>query len=577
MTGSSGGGRRSRRVFLQGVAATTAVIAWSPAFRVATASAEVPALPAGLPPGMDCHRQAFRNWSNEIVVDQVWTAVPRHARDLTAIADWAVEHGFRVRARGAMHSFSPITIMPGQDPAGVLLVDTTEHLTRVRVSRRERTVTAQPGVRMEALLSALQARGLGLANAPAVGEITLGGALAIDGHGTSVPASGEQPVAGQTYGSLSNLVTSVTAVAWAPERRRYELRRFDRGDEGTGPLLAHLGRALVAEVTLRVAPAQRLRCQSFVDVPADELLADPATATGRTFASYLDDHGRAEIIWFPFTDRPWLKVWSVAPRRPRGSRMVTGPYNYVFADSIPTQLSDIVGQVVRDGRATPAFCRAVAVATAAGLRATRSSDLWGWAKDVQLYAKPTTLRYGIDGYVVLARRADVQQVVHDLCAKHRALVEEAHERGEHPVNGPIEIRVTGLDRPEDCEVPHAATPSLSALRPRPDRPEWDTAVWFNALTFPGTPGSLDFFAELERWIFDHFDGSWAAARVEWSKGFAYTGAGAHTDDGVLQATIPAAFPSGPGRADGWDAARDRLHELDPHGTFGNPFLDRLLS
>jgi FAD/FMN-containing dehydrogenase len=527
--------------------------------------------------GMDLYRQAFRNWTQDIVVDDVWTAAPRAAEDLVRAANWAVEHGWRLRARGSMHSWAPLTVVPGQDPSRVLLVDTTQHLRAVRVDAAARTVRAQPGVLLDDLLAEMQAHGLGFAATPAVGDITLGGALAIDGHGSVVPAVGERAVPGHTYGSLSNLVTSLTAVVWVPEHDRYELRRFERGAAGSSALLAHLGRALVTEVTLRVAPNQRLRCQSTVEVPVEEVLAAPGSGARRTLASYLDRHGRAEVIWFPFTAAPWLKVWSVAPRRPAASREVTAPYSYTFADAIPTQLSDLLGEVLRgNGAATPAFCQGVAAVTAAGLLATGTTDLWGWSKDVLLYTRPSTVRYAVNGYVVHCRRADVQRVAHDLYARYRALVEAAAARGEHPMNGPIEIRVTGLDRPGDCLVPGAEAPALSALRPRPDHPEWDTAVWFDAFTYPGTPGSLALYRAFERWVFDHFDGRWAQARVEWSKGYAYSAAGAQTDEGVLRRTIPSTFPSDPGRRNGWDATRRRLDALDPHRTFSNPFLDRLL-
>ena len=43
---------------------------------------------------------------------------------------------------------------------------------------------------------------------PAPGDITLGGVLAINAHGSAIPGTGETPLAGQTYGSLSNLIRS---------------------------------------------------------------------------------------------------------------------------------------------------------------------------------------------------------------------------------------------------------------------------------------------------------------------------------------------------------------------------------
>jgi FAD/FMN-containing dehydrogenase len=51
-------------------------------------------------------------------------------------------------------------------------------------------VVAQTGVTMEALLGFLEAAGLGLVAHPGPGNLSLGGVLAIDGHGTGIPVRG---------------------------------------------------------------------------------------------------------------------------------------------------------------------------------------------------------------------------------------------------------------------------------------------------------------------------------------------------------------------------------------------------
>ena len=72
--------------------------------------------------------------------------------------------------------------------ADYLLVDTTQHLTNISISTSviPATVTAQTGVTMDTLLAALGAKGLGLTANPAPGDLTLGGVLAIGGHGTAI-------------------------------------------------------------------------------------------------------------------------------------------------------------------------------------------------------------------------------------------------------------------------------------------------------------------------------------------------------------------------------------------------------
>ena len=83
---------------------------------------------------------------------------------------------------------------------------------------------------MDVLLQDLENAGLGLTAHPAPGDITIGGALAIDGHGTAIPADGETIIPGHTYGSVSNLILSLTAVVWSASQRQYVLQTFGRSD-----------------------------------------------------------------------------------------------------------------------------------------------------------------------------------------------------------------------------------------------------------------------------------------------------------------------------------------------------------
>jgi FAD/FMN-containing dehydrogenase len=113
---------------------------------------------------------------------------------------------------------------------------------------------------------------------------------------------------------------------------------------------------------------------------------------------------------------------------------------------------------------------------------------------------------------------------------------------------------------------------ISSLAPRADHPEWDVAIWFDALSFPGTPDANAFYQELEEWMHQHFSGT-TAVRPEWSKGWAYTGDGPWTRSEMLTSTIPDGFRA---RTRGWDEAIEILDQLDPHRVFSNAFLDRLL-
>jgi FAD/FMN-containing dehydrogenase len=142
------------------------------------------------------------------------------------------------------------------------------------------------GVTMDALTSTLAAAGYGFCAIPAPGDITVGGALAINAHGSAIPGTGETMLSGHTYGSLSNLILSLTAVVWDSSAGQYALKTFQRPDPDIRAFLAHLGRAFVTSVTLQLAASQNLRCQSWVDISAAALFAPPSSARSSSFASY---------------------------------------------------------------------------------------------------------------------------------------------------------------------------------------------------------------------------------------------------------------------------------------------------
>ena len=90
-------------------------------------------------------------------------------------------------------------------------------------------MTAQTGVTMDTLLASLGAKGLGLTANPAPGDLTLGGVLAIGGHGTAIKATARRRISGKTYGSVSNLVLSLTAVVWNAATSQYAAARRSAG------------------------------------------------------------------------------------------------------------------------------------------------------------------------------------------------------------------------------------------------------------------------------------------------------------------------------------------------------------
>lgn len=530
--------------------------------------------PPGFPADVPLARRPYENWATTIRCDGLWTCRPRTAAEVVRVVNWAHGAGWTVRPRGAMHGWSPLVVTADTTRSTrTVLLDLGE-LRRVEVLGARGAVRAGAGATLLTVHEALQAHGLGLASFPATGDPTVGGALAIGAHGAVVPAAGESPAPGHGFGSLSNLVLELTAVAWDPAAGRYVLRTFRRDEADTSALLVHLGRACVVDVVLRAGPAVRMRCQSITDVPARELFAAPGSP-GRTFERFLDDSGRVEAIWFPFTERPWLKVWSIAPTKPAASRAVGSPYNYPFSDTIPLPVARLADLLVTGlAASTPTFGALQYEVSRAGLAATASGDLWGWGKDVQLYIRASTLRVDELGYGVLCARADVQRVLHLLTTEHERRLDAARAQGRFPINSAVELRCCSVDRADDAGVPGARVPALAATAPRTDRPEWDTVVWVNVLTLPGTAGSNGFYRGLERWMHATFDGTWATLRPEWSKGFAFTATAPCADPEMLDTVLPGLVSAGRPQDEGFSWAQERLSALDPHGVLDNPFLRR---
>jgi FAD/FMN-containing dehydrogenase len=457
-------------------------------------------------------------------------------------------------------------------------VDTAQHLDQVWVGGQAgaATVTAQAGVTLDRLWEALGSVGLAVGSTPAPGHLTLGGALAIGAHGTALPAPGAGPRPGWTFGSLSNAVLSLEAVAWDPGTGRYALRTFAREDPAIGPLLVHAGRAFITSATLQAGEDVHLQLRSFTDIPAAELFAPPANAGARSFQAWAAQAGRVEVTWFPFTGEPWMRVWSLAPDQPGQAVALDGPYPFTFANWISREDSAYTAAVLRDDPGwTPTFLALAMAAVRAGLVLTRTADVWGPSRFTTLHVQPSTMRYHVSGHAILCRTGEIQRVVSELYAYVNGALETCRARGEFPVNGPMDLRVSSLDRTSDVVAEAPREPLLSPLRVRPDHPLWDCVVWVEILTLPGTQGAGRFYTDLEGWLLENYRGDYAAVRLEWAKGWAYTPRGAWTAAPILAGHLPESFTSGYPSGEDWSAAVRGLQALDPAGVYGNAFLDAL--
>lgn len=520
-------------------------------------------------PDVPLYAQDFENWSKELRAPALLTCAPRSAQDVADIANWAAAYGWRVRPLGCMHGWSPLSIT-GDTTADspVVMLDTKVNLAAIALAESALpAVRTGAGATLEAVMTFLEGEGLGFGSSPAPGDITVGGMLAINAHGAAAPAAGETGTPARVFGSMSNRVLSLEVVAWSEALKKYVVRRYARRDAEMSALLVSLGRAFITEATLACEPNPNLRCVSRVDIPAAEMFG-PAGSYGRTLASFVDQTGRVEAIWYPFTDKPWLKAWSVAPVKPLTSREVSQPYNYPFSDQIPDTLAELARACVTGQPQSAPLVGATAYSvSAAGLAGTAAFDLWGASKNVLLFIRPTTLRAHDSGFVVNTSRKYLQQVVHDFTSKYSELLAQYQAAGRYPINVALEIRVNGMDAARDVGA-QAQRAALSSLAPRASQPAWDTTIWLSVLALTGTPDMFAFCRELERWCVSRFSGTWAGFRPEWSKGWAYTDTAGWADREALAGYIPAAF-------DAWKGAMKTLRALDPQGIYGTGFSDEL--
>lgn len=531
--------------------------------------------PINFPPTIPIKTGNYRNWANALTVPNLWIAIPSNENDVVTLANWASQNKFKLRASGYMHNWSPLTVTKANSKQNVVLVKTTVHLKNIHpptlISPSKYEVTIQAGASMFQLLAFLEEYGLGLYAAPAPGDLTIGGVLAIGGHGTGVPYEGEIIPPGHAYGTLSNLVTSFKAVVWDTTSHRFILKTFQRSDVEAKAFLVNFGRTFITEVTLMVGLNYNLRCESSSTITSDELFSQ--VPGPRTFSHFLKQSGRVEAIIFPFTKRPWLKVWTIAPVKPILSRHVTSPYNYPITENIPERVNALMRHIAEGNSGLTAKLGEIELAVVEkNLLTTASNDIWGLSKNLLLYVKPSTLKLSESGYAVITTRANVQKVLNTFHNYFKKLVDSYKQDGNYPINGPVVIRTTSLDKPD--VVTNSDPPAFSVIHPVHGHPEYDTVMWINVLSMPGSPNVFEAMSQLESFMWNEYEGTYASIRPEWSKGWAYTKESAWSNTDVYRNSVPSTFLNN--KDSQWNWAVRILNKYDPNRIFTNAFLDELL-
>lgn len=578
----------SRRKFLGGAAATAAATTILPGckFVAGSGSNTIPE-PPEFPQAIELYQQAFINWARETKISGVWFCSPQTAEEVLTVANWAKEHGYRLRPMGSGHGFAPTLLPRGHDGQKVVIVNTHDYLNSIVVNDSDsvKSVSCGAGAYLEDICAELEKFDLGFYHTTAPGGVSIAGVLAMNAHGAAVPQQGETLQPGHSWGTLSNLVLEITAVAWDENLGAYTLKTYQRDEPEIGPLLTSLARAFITSVKIQVGPNLKIRLKSRMDLTADEVLAMPENETENSFSNLSDQFGTMDIIYYPFNPENlvWLKSWTVTPEKPETSREVTEPYKLSDGVKMSPWQADILSSTLRTfPRIVPQFNK-TSIDSLKSMMAnddpeTKIHDLWGSAYTTTLYVQPETPRLTVAAWGVIVARKDMQRALAEWYQFFSGLLAEFKARGMYPYSGPVELRAHGVERTEDVLIPNAVEPTLSGARPHPDHPEKDTIIWYAINNNVDQPGAKEFNTRLEEWFYSNY-AEYGLVRPEWTKCYAYTAdgefSGAWTNEHILKTVYPQSWSDGYPSDNTWHTAATQFKTMDPHGVFTNSHLEKL--
>ena len=578
----------SRRKFLGGAAATAAATTLLPGckFIAGSGSNTIPE-PPEFPAGIELYQQTFVNWARETKISGVWFCSPRNGEEVLEVANWAKDHGYRLRPMGSAHGFAPTLIPRGHSGENVVIVNTHDYMTDIVVNADDdvKSASCGAGAYIEDICAELEKFDLGLYHTTAPGGVSIAGVLAMNAHGAAIPKTGETLQPGHSWGTLSNLVLEITAVAWNEAAGAYELKTYQRTDPEIGPLLTSLARAFITQVKIQVGPNLKIRLQSRVDLTAAEVLAMPENETANSFSNLSHEHGTVDIIYYPFNpdNLVWLKTWTVTPEKPDHAREVFEPYQLSEGSVTPVWQADMLGSTLRTfPRIVPQFNKTSVDALVDMMTnedpETLINDLWGSAYTNTLYVQPMTPRLTVAAWGLVVARENMQRALGEWYQYFTELLADFQSRHEYPYVGPVEIRAQGLEYTDEVLIPGAVEPTLSGARPHPDHPEKDIIIWFAINNNPDQPLAAEFNTRLEQWFYSNY-ASYGLIRPEWTKSYAYTAdgqyGGAWTNDEILTEVYPATWTEGYPEDNNWHTATAQFNAMDPHGVFSNSHLDKL--
>lgn len=541
---------------------------------------------------------------------------------------WCLDTWFRFAGRqDDTPKFCYVKLPSG---AAAALLDLPADAPAELVGAGAKLAVVSTGSSMLEFSQALADQGFYLCVPTAPGVLSVGGVVAIGGHGSGVSsaASGRLGVPGYAFSSVSNQMLWMDTLAYDPGQKSYGFKRVSRADPATAAewsaMACGLGKTFAVRMAFLVYPLARNQLKARVlqlnhFVAASTLMGSDGTAPG-SLQYLVDNYGGFEPIQYPtYTDEfyaggdfVWTKTWSyhpegsdfadvsvfhkdaatgqtvASPLQPAWCGEVNAPYNYHWTATVPCPASTaLIDTLIVNPALTPTITQGAAVITAlpdsAGGGATGTpadngrTALWSDTNlNVYYFVEPTTVRAYDWSYAVQCRRDQIQAVVNIFHTESLALFRAFQDQGKYPVMVAGEIRLVELD-----VSPSAAWsyPALSCptpgLQPQGVDPAGMVCVYLSWLSAYAHPGYWDFCAQLEDRLFFGADAQYNgyAWAPEWSKGWACTGDGPYLSDTKL-ARIRANFNNG-ANTNAFTAATACLVASDPQNLFYSRIIGRI--
>lgn len=282
----------------------------------------------------------------------------------------------------------------------------------------------------------------------------------------------------------------------------------------------------------------------------------------------VERHGRVQQLWFPFTRTPIVQHFTQEPYS-QGTR-VTEPLTVRLSPNLPASFTAAFESTLGHW---PWLTPLVERATLREMRHLSPPDhVWhGTSGNVLLYVQHDTLRVISLAYAVLSRAGEVQSAVHDLGHAFDQMLHRYARAGYEPINSCLEFRVTDVDRADALGLPGAVPALLSPARPLPGS-DAERVIWLDLVTVPGTPGSLEFYADFESWLWERFAAP-GTLRAEWSKAWAVGPDGPWTNDVIIDRVLRSNDPDG--SLDTACAVGETWRRFDARSVYGSRLTERI--